>query len=247
MANHVTNHVTYYLHIKSQFKIDLAGIRHWNNLKVGFENDDIWVKDLDYVQINSVDVKSIPYKTLYYENDGKLFLVNSQLPHCNVPSLLWTPINRAFPITLPSLNHNLFEINSTAKIEIIPSSLEQESVGILVDLLVLKQYLLTAPAIRLKNLSWCIVNQQALILGKPFLPINGLSVWQNNNHLLPNGYTFNFKPISYELNQILNTDATSYLLWQNNGNYTIIEKENLMPLSISSFKQTENNLLQKIS
>ena len=139
MANHVTNHVIYYLYIKSQFKIDLAGIRHWNNLKVGFENDDIWVKDLDYVQINSVDVKSIPYKTLYYENDGKLFLVNSQLPHCKVPSLLWTAINRAFPITLPPLNHNLFEINSTAKLEIIPSSLEQESVGILVDLLVLKQ------------------------------------------------------------------------------------------------------------
>jgi hypothetical protein len=245
MANHVTNHVSYYLHLKSQFKTDLAAIRHWNNLKVGFEGDDIWIKDLDYVQINSVEVQSIPYKTLFYENDGKLFLVNSQLPHANIPSLLWTPINRAFPITLPPLNHNLFEINNTAKIEIIPSSLEQESVGILVSLTHLETFLFNAPTVRLKNLSWCIVNQQALILGKPFLPVNGQSVWQINNHLLPNGYTFNFKPISYELNRILNTEATSYLLWQNNGNYSIIEKENLMPLSISSFKQSINNLLPK--
>ena len=127
MATHAANDLSYYLLIADQFKSDLAGIRKWNNLRVGFDTGSVWIRDLDYVQVNSVEVKSIPYKTLFYEKDGKLYLQNSLLPDRNIPSLLWTPIERALPVKLPPFNHNYFGISEQVAVRIVPSAAESPS------------------------------------------------------------------------------------------------------------------------
>ena len=44
MATNVSNDLSYYVVIARKDKEDLANIRHWQNLKVGFDGDFIWLK-----------------------------------------------------------------------------------------------------------------------------------------------------------------------------------------------------------
>lgn len=243
MANNVANDIIFFLVVDINNKTDLASIRQWNNLKVAFDENVIWVKDFSYAQIHSLEVKSIPYKTVYYAKDGKLYLLNSLLPNKNVPSLLWTPIDRALPIQLPSFNHNYFGINEQVEINIIPSIVEENSVAMVAALTDLKNYINIAPDVRLKKIKWCVLNNdKALLLGIPFLPIKGNAYWQRSDFLLPAGFDFELFILSNFLNNKLNPDNENWIIWNTDGSYFPIEKKSLQQLSISSFKQTIQHL-----
>jgi hypothetical protein len=67
MANNAADNLNYFLLLEEDHQLFLGGIRHWNNLKVGFDEQGIWIKDFDYAQIQSTEVKIIPYKKVFYE------------------------------------------------------------------------------------------------------------------------------------------------------------------------------------
>ena len=116
MAQNAADDIDFFLLLNDAYKSDLGTIRIWNNLKVAFDEKHIWVKDFTHNQINSIEVKSIPYKTIFYSKGAKLYLQNSLLPDRNIPaSLLWTSIDRALPIRLPSFNHNILVFRKKSK------------------------------------------------------------------------------------------------------------------------------------
>ena len=86
---------------------------------VGFDDDNVWISNFEQVQIESVLVKAIPNVTLYYSKNSKLFLLNSLLPSCKEPMLLWTPIERALPLKIHSFNHNYFGLDDKLSISIV--------------------------------------------------------------------------------------------------------------------------------
>jgi len=106
MAEDSANDIVWYLQTLTEHKDALSDIRPWDNLKVGFEGQEIWVTGFSFAQIESLEIKSNPYVSVFYAKGAKLFPKNSQLPARNIPALLWTPIQRAFPIKLPSFNHD---------------------------------------------------------------------------------------------------------------------------------------------
>lgn len=245
MAQYVENSLVYYLVIHKNDYHLLSAIRHWSTIKLAYDNDEIWIKDFDYAQINSTEIKSIPQKTIYYSKEGKLYLINSLLPEKNVPSLLWTAINRAISVTLPKYNFNYFGIQEKIEISLIPSSQEVDATVSLVSLKNIHEYLKTAPQIRLTNKTWVLINSQfALIMGTPLLPISGNDYWEFNEFLIPAGYQFNFPILSKELaNTIIDSD-NSIILWSTENEYQLIPQSNFRPLSLSSFRNTlkENNI-----
>ncbi len=242
MAKNAENDIKYFLQIEKIYQDDLANIRLWQNLKMAFDEDKIWIKDFDYVQINSLEVKSIPYKTIFYEKSGKLFLQNSRLPERNVPSLLWASIERALPVRLPSFNHNYFGVNETININIIPSESEAEAVGMITKITNLSTYIQTAPAIRLQNLRWTILNNdKVFIIGKPLLPITGETFWQRKDFLLPTGYDFDLHILSDILANKLNPDKDSFVIWNKDNNYFLIHRNDFQNLSIGSFRESVNS------
>lgn len=173
MGKDAANSIDYFLAIDDANKEHLATIRHWSNVKVATEGATIWVRNIDFAQLNSLEVKSMPYKKLFYERDGKLFPVNRHLPDRNVPSLLWTPIERAIPVNLPSFNHNFFGLNERISIELTSSQVERQVVAMIVGLSTLQQYVDSAPTVRLKAISWAILNNdKAFLLGTPLLPLS---------------------------------------------------------------------------
>lgn len=244
MAKDVENDIVYYMLIDIRQKEQLAGIRHWDNIKVAFDGCDVWLKDLDLAQVNSTEVRSVPYKTLYYSRNGKLCLINSQLPDRNEPSLLWSAIDRAFPIQLPSFNHNYFGVREKIVVRLIPSATEREAVCMITGVNVLQQYIEYAPAVRSKSLKWTILNNDKVLLyGTPLLPLDGSVYWQNGDHLIPAGAELELPVLRKSLESLLNADGCSFILWNNDGSYSLIDKSDLQQLSLSSFRLSVRKVL----
>ncbi|MBX7227058.1 MAG: hypothetical protein K1X55_13575 [Chitinophagales bacterium] len=239
MEKDTTNDIGYFLLTNTSHKDDLAAIRSWKNLRVAFVSDEVWVRDFTPTQIKSVEVKSIPYKTLYQSKNSKLHLLDSLLPERNIPSFLWTPIERALPIALPSFNHNFFGIQEKVPIKLVPTETEADAVAMIASLSDMKAYLETAPAIRLQKLSWAVLNRNdAIILGKPLLPIVGETFWNRNGHLLPTGYDFQLPILSRYIQYKINPDSMYWVMWNKNDTHFLLPKKDIEPLTLSSFRMT---------
>lgn len=239
MAKDAANDLVYYLVLDEAHKDHLAAIRPWQNLKLAYDQQLIWIRDLSYVQVESAEVKCIPYKTIYYERHGKLCLYNSLLPERHVPPLLWTPIERALPVKLPSFNHNYFGLEEKVTLQLIPSDTEYEAEVMITSVATLKQYLEAAPAIRMGQLTWTLLNSdQVLLAGTPFLPIDGKAYWRKDHFIIPAGFEFELDMLCPGMNELLNPDNDSWILWHTDNSYALIEKDALQALSLGSFRAT---------
>lgn len=239
MANNVSNEINYYLAIAKKHTYDLANIRHWQNLKVGFDGDWIWVKDFDYVQINALEVQSMPFKTVYDAIEGKLHLHGSLLPNRNIPSLIWTPIDRAFSVKLPDYNHNYFGIQEKLEMRLIQTDVEKTPVGMITTLDILKNYIERAPSVRLQKLKWVMVNDDKVFLfGTPILPIDGDVFWRQNDFIIPTGFDFELPILLDNWAQIINPKSNFMLVWLSDNTYFKIRKTEFENLSLSSFRRS---------
>lgn len=239
MANNVADDINFYLSVDKSQLDHLAAIRHWSNLKLAFDEDTVWIKDLDYAQVNTPEVKSIPHKSTYSAKEGKLYLVNSRLPDRNIPSLLWTPIERALYVQLPSFNHNYFGISDKVNIHIVESGEERAVNSMITSVQELRTYIETAPEIRLGNIQWTILNNDKVFLtGTPLLPLNGEVYWQRDNFIIPAGYDIDLYILSAYINDMINPGGQSLIIWDTDATYFIINQTDLQPLSRSSFRKS---------
>jgi hypothetical protein len=238
MAENPSNHINFLLEIDQEHLSDLVQIRSWFNLKIAHEGRTYWVKGFTQQQLESLEVKSIPFKKLYSLQNHLLFPYGSKLPSKRLPSaLLWTPLERGLPVTLPAYNHNYFGLPEKIQVKLVPADVEQPDLGLMVSLAMLSAYAQTAPAIRLQNLSWLILKPDtALVLGTPLLPVPGRSFWQRGSHLLPTGYDFELPVLHEVIQQKINPAQEEWVLWQPDGAYSLITKAQFRPLTISSVR-----------
>lgn len=219
----------------------LGSIRHWENVKIAFTDTAIWLKDFSLEQINMADLQQIPHLVSYEVRDNLLFLSGSLLPTKKVPSaLLWSPIRRALPVELPGLNHNFFGINEKVAVQIVKSETEKEASAVLTSIATAKEYIATAPEVRLKNLEWTVLEDKVLLFGTPLLPIKGVAFWKNKNAFLPAGYDYELPLLAAIIEKKINADGQNYMLWQSDSSCVLISKNSVKPLSISSFRKTFN-------
>jgi hypothetical protein len=229
----------YFLEIKKEHKDFLAAIRHWHNLKLAFETNTIWIKDFSAEQINSAEIQQIPYKVVFELKENLLFEKGKLLPSKKLPSgLLWSPILRALPVSLPKFNHNYFGIDQKLEIVLKPSENIKEAFAMLVSYDELKFYIELAPKYRLETLNWVVIDEKILILGNPLLPIKGNTFWFDYNFLIPTGYDFEWFALSETFQEKLNPSGQNIIIWNTDNSYSVIPKETIKPLSLSSFRLT---------
>lgn len=229
----------YFLEINKEHKDFLGAIRHWENLKIAFETNTIWIKEFTDDQIGSTELLQIPYTKIYELKENLLFEKGKQLPAKKLPSgLLWSPVLRGLPISLPNFNHNFFGISDTLQIALKQSEDVKEAYALLVEYQELKSYIEFAPKFRLEPLQWVVINNKALIIGKPLLPLKGNTFWSKNDFLIPTGYDFEWPVLTQTLKDKLNPFDKNIILWNKDNSYSSIPKQNVKPLSISSFRLT---------
>ncbi|MBE8726770.1 hypothetical protein [Flavobacterium hungaricum] len=229
----------YFLEISKKHIDFLGAIRDWENVKMAFDGEFVWAKDFYPEQLNAIEIQQIPFHSIYELKENLLFKKGSLLPVKKLPSgLLWSPIIRAIPVTLPKFNHNYFGIDQRLELHLKPSEIENEAYALLTDYNELKTYIETAPDFRLKPLKWIVVKKNILLLGKPMLPIKGDTFWLKNNFLLPAGYDFEHSVLSKTIEQNLNLLGEHLIVWNTDNSCFKIKKDSLKPLSISSFRLT---------
>ncbi len=233
------NNQPYYLSLPEKDQSLLGTIRHWEHLKISHHQGTIWIKGWSSSEITAKEVQCLPEKTIYRADQNYLYPIGHLLPQQRVPNLLWTPIARGLPLEWPRQNHNFFGIPDRIKIQLIPSNDEQKPAAILLHLNLLTNYIESAPASRLKPLKWTLFNNnKALVLGRPTLPLPGKSYWQNQSFLLPAGWQLQYPILQAAIHQHINPNNDALILWTEQSNHTLIKKQDLQPLSISSFRKT---------
>lgn len=237
MEGNTTQRLVYFLKIAKAYKNQLGSLRHWGNLKMAIDKEFIWLKDFTEEQIHSIAVKQLPFKELFYVKEQKLFPLGNQLPIGKAPSFLWTPIEKALKVELPLPNPNFFGLEENIEIQIIPSSKERKGIALLISLEDLKNYIETAPSIRLKNLSWIIIEEdKALVIGTPLLPLPGQVFWKDNKFLIPLGFHFDLPILSQFINKKINPEYSNWVLWNKDGSYSLLAQDLFVPLSLSSVR-----------
>ncbi|WP_431215286.1 hypothetical protein ACQ86N_11580 [Puia sp. P3] len=246
MAEDPSNDVSYFLEIGRPHLDYLGPVRHWSQLRTAAAEDAYWVRGLTAEQLESTEIRSIPLKKIYYMRDDQsqlLFPIGAAVPVKRLPSgLLWTPLEKAMPLEYPSYNHNYFGLSEKLPVRLAASSNEEDPVAMLVSARLLGGYIKTAPAVRLEPLSWVIVDDQALLLGNPLLPLPGKSYWRRGNHLLPAGLDLEWPLLAETLDRQMNPQGDCWLVWEEHGGYLEVKKESFRPLSISSFRLSESDI-----
>ena len=247
MEENVSHSVSYYLAVSKSNFDSLASLRKWSELSVAYDSDLIWITNFSLAQMESNEVKMLLDKTIYYSQSGKLYKLNSLLPDRNEPSLLWTPIQRAFSLSISNFNFNYFGLNQEFTVNLIPQEEEQNVFAMLVSLDVLKTYLESAPAIRTKNLHWVIINKsEAFIIGLPLLPLDGTTYWNVSNLILPTGLNFELPLLASEIDKKINPDQEDYIIWNADNTFFRIPKDAFNNLTLSSFRKTLLNFADGI-
>ena len=219
----------------------LAPIRHWENLKLAFQGETVFIKDFTPLQINDVVLLQIPHLIVYELKEQLLFLRGKLVPTKKIPSaLLWMPILNALPIEVPKYNMNYFGIHDKVDIQMVKSEVEQKPFGLITKLENVKGYIETLPKVRLQALKWVIIEDSVLFLGTPLLPIKGQTYWLKDNCLFPTGYALEFDILFPIVKKQLNPNNDSMLLFQNNNSYLSIPLSDCKPLTLSSFRLTVN-------
>lgn len=250
MAQDTSSSLSFYLLIKKVHIEHLSAIRQWSNLKIAFELDEIWISNFNKDQIKSIEVKSMPYKTLFYSKKNKLYFMDSLLPERNEPTLLWTPIERALPLKIETYNHNYFGIEETNDIRLIKNEEIKSAKVMLTTFETLKDYAETAPEFRLSKLEWVILNDKdVLIFGNPTLPIQGQMYWVNQDSILPVGYDFELAILTELIGSKFNSEKDSWIIWNIDSSYFKVEKNLIKQLSLSSIRKsfTRINAINSLS
>jgi hypothetical protein len=119
-----------------------------------------------------------------------------------------------------------------------PSENVKEAYALLADYEEVKSYILTAPKYRLELLRWVVIDKKVLIIGTPLLPLKGITYWFENDFLIPSGYDFEWNVLAKTLQEKINPFEQNIIFWNKENSYSLIPKNNIKQLSISSFRLT---------
>lgn len=218
----------------------LGSIRDWKNVQIALEEDVIWLKNFTDEQADSAEIQQLPNFLLYELRDGLLFRKDALVPTKKVrTALLWSPIDKALRLTFPPSNHNFFGIDEKVEVNLKPSEEEQPAIALLSSISEIKSLIVTLPKFKLEKLEWILMKDQALFLGTPLLSFPGKTYWMKDGHLLPTGFDFEFKNLSSLLQKKYNENEDQWLVWNEDGSYISINKNDFRKLSVSSFRLTE--------
>lgn len=228
----------YFLSIPTEHKNALASIRHWEQLKLATKDQEIWIKGFSEEQIESATVKSMGHKSIFVEKDQLLFHPGGLVPIKKMPSgLLWSPIDIALPLDRFKYNNNFFGVQHKVKLNLIPDHNPKKTMALLVAFDELNTFIDQAPAVRLKGLNWCRIDDQIMVFGEPILPLKGKSFWFNNNIFLPSGWNFEFSSLSRVFSEHLKGNYET-LIYLNESEQIIVPNSKIRPLTIGSFRLT---------
>lgn len=220
----------------------LGSIRDWKNVQLALDEEVIWLKGFTPEQAASQEIRQLPGLLLYELREGLLFRKEALVPSGKMrTALLWTPIDKALKLTFPLSNNNFFGIHGKVEVKLKPIEEERPAAALLCSMAEIKGIIVKLPKFRLERIDWILIDNKALFLGTPLLGLPGKPYWEDNGHLLPAGFDFEFSNLSTLLQRKYNADLEQRLLWTEDGPLFRLPKSSFRKLSVSSFRLTEKS------
>ncbi|MFK7100527.1 hypothetical protein V3471_05975 [Flavobacterium oreochromis] len=230
------------IEIENNYIDSIYNLRGWEEITIAFASESVFLKGFTFDQINSPQIAKNPFVVIWEIKDGFLFKKNALLPQKKwVDIFQWQPIQTGLSITLPKLNFNFFGIQDKIIPNLVPSKEVREPLVLKVPIQLLEDYITKASLVRLQRLSWVIIEKEAFIFGEPLLPIQGQTYWITHSFVIPTGYELPHNFIVKPLQQKINPAQDNFYVLDQGSSFIKIEKGNLRPLSISSFRLTVQN------
>lgn len=189
-----------------------------------------WVRGFeapDEPQARRALLQRLPGAHLARLRGGLLYPEGKRLPSERLAPLHWRPIAEALPVDLPAVEPVTPTELAPVDLRLVPSDVVRVPVAQLVDVPLLAAFAKTCPAVRLEPLRVCFLDDAALVLGHPPLPLPGVRLWRAGRSLIPVGYA----PQPAELLDVATRAIPGeYVAWLPDGRYVPIGDDFLQPL-----------------
>jgi hypothetical protein len=221
------------------YKDELAGIRSEQQIMIASYDNLIYIKNINENILKSNPLKNIPHCSIYKINDGLLFYPNSLVPIKAMPKgILWSPIAKIIPLQLPTIDRSRPVNLDECEINLVLDTNEQQAAALLVDAKIAKDYLEQNSVIRSQNMKWVLWDNKMFIIGYPLLPLPGKAYWQVESFFIPMGFNFELPILKKQIERKVNPNKSNVVVWNEAGNYVLINQVDFKPLQLSSVRKT---------
>ena len=241
MATYADNGIEIIAHLPGHSKDAFRSIWQIESLRIAKTDDGFWIKGFSSEDLKNPILYTIPNLQWFELKDHFLYVKGRRVPERKGPSgLLWSPIQQALTIELPSYNENLFEVNGKLNVELSLSSEEQETSASIVKLDELLVYVDTVPEHFFNTLKWCKMgDNEAILIGTTVLQIVSKRFWKVGTLFIPAGFDFHYsflKDLLTDLKQ--KSETTDFWIFNQEGYHFALPQALLVPLTRSSVKSS---------
>lgn len=230
--------------IAKKDKDTLGSIRCSPSMTAAVDKDWIWLKGHFPSGKPIVEIFQLPLiATFILGNKNQLFPQGALTPVGQLPELEWRSLPELLPFEVPpaAMPGKLTERH---QIELVPSEEERPGDALLVDWATWKNYVIEAPAVRLKPLQFAVTeNKMVLVLGQPLPAIPGKEFWLQHHNLLPCGFDFKIAIVAELLAHKLNRDRDAYLRFDAFGQWQKIDINNFVKANRGAVCLTDQYLI----
>jgi hypothetical protein len=221
-------------------KETLGSVRTLPALQAARNGATIWLRGIDVNTMVDIKIKQLPLVATYLlDHENRLFLQDTVTPQQLLPELNWIEISKF--ITVEAATSAMpGKTDERISIQLVPTQNAQQGEALITSITHLKQYAETAPLARLNAIKLAVdENGNTIITGTPLPPLPGREYWRNNGLLLPCGFDFELTITATLFAQSINAAGIYEIVFDTQGQWQKIIKENFVHGTRSAIRQTQ--------
>lgn len=217
----------------------LGAVRCIPGLRVAKGQGELWLRGIYSLDNADIKIKKLPAFARYIlDHQDYLFPIGKNTPVGKLKELQWIPVAEFIPLELP-VSALPARPEEKHPVQLVRTKHAIQGEALLTSLYVWKAYAHTAPAARLERLRFAVSeNKDVLISGSPLPPIPGQEFWRSGTMLLPSGYSFEFPFAAALIENRLNPNKDSQLVFHVSGEWEKILFSSFVPATRSAVRLT---------
>lgn len=228
--------------LNRQDQYSLAPLRAEPGLLIAEREDQLWVRGFEDTPLPEARISALPATQVYYLGpEDQLFLKSGLTPVAPLPELDWQPLAAWMPLILPTsaLPGKTDQIVPIQLQRVPDSGAEQTGFALLMPFARWREYVETAPQVRLEPLQFAVSKEKmTLVMGHPLPPVPGEEYWETDHLLLPAGYTLALPTLAPLVARKLNPAHDRYVRLDTSGKWELIPKDTFVPATRSAVRIT---------
>ena len=181
-------------------------------------------------------IQKVPFEKSVYINDSYLFNWGDKVPFEKFENLKWILLYEYFNITFP-VSALSGELKEKISVSFIPGDHPTSSLALVTNFFHWKDYCLSNSKLRTDKLKYSLSDDsRVIVIGEPIPNIPGIDYLLEGNLLWPTGLDFEF---SFMKQLLLDKtrDTDNYYLFDKDGNYEEIKKENVGKVDLTALRE----------